>query len=130
MQIRELSREQYRYLKEVLGVETVLTQNQSKVTKKSKVILLSAPASSEEKQLLAKITEAFRWPTYETIVADNLQEPAKVEELFIFGSDAKNASDRYLQADKAILAPSLAVLLHDANAKKTLWQQMKQYMEN
>jgi hypothetical protein len=133
MQMRELTKSQYMYLKDVLGVEAVMstaTNVAPNLLVKLNVALISAPLSKEEKDLLAKITSAFGWSEFETIVADKNLSAAHVKQLFIFGEEAKRVSDQVLTYEEVIFAPSLGVLLKDTQAKKILWQQMKSFMES
>ncbi len=129
MQMRELNKQQYTYLKDVLGVETVVSAAVSKPLNYERLTLLSAPLSSEEKDLLSKITQAFGWTSFEIAVAGDLNENIQVKQIFIFGDEAKKYFDANIKSDEAILAPSLGILLRDTEAKKILWQQMKQLME-
>lgn len=127
--MRELNKQQYTYLKDVLGVETVVSAAVSKPLNYERLTLLSAPLSSEEKDLLSKITQAFGWTSFEIAVAGDLNENIQVKQIFIFGDEAKKYFDANIKSDEAILAPSLGILLRDTEAKKILWQQMKQLME-
>ncbi|MCB0349414.1 MAG: DNA polymerase III subunit psi [Bdellovibrionales bacterium] len=129
MQMRELFKKQYTYLREVLGVEAIVMPPLVNELEYTNLVLLSAPLSAEERGLLEKITQAFGWSSYDAITADELHGIAKAKQTFIFGDEAKRCADKYVKTLDAILAPSLAILLHDAKAKKLLWQQMKQYME-
>lgn len=135
MQIRPLTKSQYSYLTSVLGVEAVFSVPPLRPVAKSEnarahVVLISAPLSKEEKDLLGKITTAFGWKEFDIILADNRLSSMSVQQLFIFGDEAKRFADQYLTSDEVIFAPSLGVLLNDTQAKKILWQQMKSFMES
>ena len=130
MQLRDLTKSQYLYFKEVLGVDTVFATQQVTAKTEPRVVLLSAPLSNEEKDLLAKIMQAFGWQDYKTIIASTTNETKAISQLFLFGEEAKRFADQHLKYQEAILAPSLGVLLSDSQAKKTLWQQMKRFMES
>lgn len=133
MQVRALSKQQFMYLKDVLGVDTVMhsaPQHIHSAKHYDQLVVVSAPLSAEEKDLLQKITSAFGWSTYQVVIATEITDRLSVATAFVFGREAKSKLDEVATVQSMLLAPSLGILLTDAQAKKTLWNQMKSFMEN